>query len=470
MGEFAKHWRRTVRRGRLTLGLVLAVLTMACTQGRPTGGVRSSDTPPIPQPTHAQLAAAKLAGLPVAPESERVDIAGPTFSDPTNITNPLFPINDLRSAILSGRVDDKPFHTETTLLPETRIIEWAEGEVVKTRVSQYVAYLDGRLQETALDFYAQADDGSVWYFGEEVFDYRDGAIFSTEGTWLAGRDGPPAMIMPGDPQVGDVHRAENIPGVAFEEVAITTVGKTVEGPTGPVKGALVGRELHDDGTFSDKVFAPGYGEFFSAHEGDVEAMALAVPSDALHGPVPEDLDTLSGEADGVFQATRSRRWRVASVGLKELSAAWDHYGKSDVPPRLAREMNRAVASLTAALRSRHQAPAGTAAIDVAQVARDLRLRYEPPADIDLARMKLWARQILVDAGTKDLGGLTGDVATLEWTRERIAHTLAKVDVVRIDTHLLALNGSVADEDFEAGSTAAQRLIHTLAGIGSASTR
>ncbi len=52
--------------------------------------------------------------------------------------------------------------------------------------------------------YAQADDGSVWYFGEDVFDFRDGAIVVTEGTWLAGRDGPAAMIMPADPQVGDV--------------------------------------------------------------------------------------------------------------------------------------------------------------------------------------------------------------------------------------------------------------------------
>ena len=128
-----------------------------------------------------------------------------------------------------------------------------------------MAYIDGRVEEVALDRYAQADDGSVWYLGEDVLDYSNtkGLIDGTAGTWLAGRDGPPEMIMPADPQVGDVHRAENIPGVAFEEVTIKRIDRTVNGPTGPVKGAMIARELHDDGTHSDKVFAPGYGEFFS---------------------------------------------------------------------------------------------------------------------------------------------------------------------------------------------------------------
>ena len=149
--------------------------------------------------------------LPLAPESERVDIAMPTFSDPMNVTNPLFPVSRQESVLLLGQVEGEPFRTEVTLLPETRIIEW-EGQQVEVLVSQYVAFLGGSITEVAYDLYAQADDGSVWYLGEDVFDFRDGAIVVTEGSWLAGRDGPAAMIMPGDPQVGDVYRPENAPG------------------------------------------------------------------------------------------------------------------------------------------------------------------------------------------------------------------------------------------------------------------
>jgi hypothetical protein len=68
----------------------------------------------------------------------------------------------------------------------------------------------------AIDRYAQADEGSVWYFGEDVIDYVNGAAAFTEGTWLAGRDGPPAMIMPAKPKPGDVFRVENVIGIVFE--------------------------------------------------------------------------------------------------------------------------------------------------------------------------------------------------------------------------------------------------------------
>ena len=255
--------------------LASGVLAAGC------GGSEASQTEAprtIPQPTEAQLEAAGLADLPLAPESKRLDLEAPTFSNPTEITNPLFPVSDLHSVVFSGVVENKPFHTETTLLPETRIIEWSEGQQVEALVSQYVAFIDGRIEELALDYYAQADDGSVWYLGEDVTDFNaDGLSDGTAGSWLAGREGPPEMIMPADPQVGDVHRAENIPAIAFEEVEVKTIDKTVPGPLGPVEGAMVARELHDDGTYSNKVFAPGYGEFFTAHGGEVEALALAVP-------------------------------------------------------------------------------------------------------------------------------------------------------------------------------------------------
>ena len=163
----------------------------------------------------------------------------PAFSDPTKITNRLFPIADLESALLLGVVDGQPFRSETTLLPDTATVV-LDGKPVEVLLSQYAAYLNGRITEVAVDRYAQADDGSVWYLGEDVYDYEGGTVVVSEGTWLAGRDGPPAMIMPADPQVGQVFRPENIPGIVFEEVTITKVGQRMDGPLGPVEGAIVG--------------------------------------------------------------------------------------------------------------------------------------------------------------------------------------------------------------------------------------
>ena len=444
----------------LLVGSAAAVVAFAARDG---GSTAASESTTILQPTQAQLVASGLARLPLAPETERVDIAAPVFSDPTNVTNPLFPISELHSAVLSGTVDGKAFHTETTLLPDTRIIEWAPGQVAETLVSQYVAYLGGRIEEVALDYYAQADDGSVWYFGEEVFNYsEDGVIADTEGTWLAGKDGPPAMIMPADPQVGDVHRPENVPGSVFEEVAVKAVDATVDGPTGPVRGAIVAEELHQDGSTSDKTFAPGYGEFYSAHEGDVEAMALANPTDVLDGAPPAELGTLSARADDTFAAVQAGDWQAAAAEVEAATAAWMALREGQVPPRIATELSRALESLTRAVNTRDRARAGTAAIDVAQSALDLELRHRRPAEIDRARFELWARQILVDAAAGDLPDVVGDVATLEWIRDRFARDVDRVGLTRIDKHLLELRNAVNDEDLRGLAVDAARLRSTLA--------
>jgi hypothetical protein len=227
---------------------------------------------------------------------------------------------------------------------------------------------------------------------------------------------------------------------------------------------MVGRELHDDGAFSDKVFAPGYGEFLTRDGPDVEAMALAVPTDAAAGPMPAELKTMSASADRSFDALQSRDWAAAAAGARKASAAWRQYRAGEVPPRLATEMSRAIAALPRAIEKRDQPEAETAAIDVAQSTVDLELRHVPPAEIDLARFELWARQIQVDASVGDLGGVTGDVATMEWVRDRFAHILAPVDLTRIDAHLLELQGSVADKDLAAAREEATALRDALAGV------
>jgi hypothetical protein len=451
------------------IGLI-AALAIGCGGDSPSTRSADGSAPAtIPQPTRAQLEAAGLEKLPLAPESERVDIEAPTFSNPTEITNPLFPVSDLQSVVFGGKVDGKPFHTETTLLPETKIIEWAPGQQVEALVSQYSAFVDGRLEEVANDYYAQADDGSVWYMGEDVYDYdEDGFGDSNLGSWLAGREGPPEMIMPADPQVGDVHRAENIPAIAFEEVAIKTIDKTVPGPPGRVEGAMVARELHDDGTYSDKVFAPGYGEFYTAHEGEVEALALAVPTDALDEPTPPELEELSAAADDLFDASRSGDWQAAASSQKAAARAWEIFRQRQVPPRLARDMDRALGASADGIDARDQAEAGTGAIDVAQSALDLALRYSPQPQIDLARFDLWARQILVDSAAEDVGGVRSAVSTMEWVRDRFAHTLDSADLTAIDSSLVVIREGLLDDELAVTTEEAAHLRDTLAGIEPAS--
>jgi hypothetical protein len=412
-----------------------------------TTGEGRSNT--IPQPL-------VLDDLPTAPQGKRVDLATPSFSDPTSVTNPLFPISKQESVLMVGRVDSKPFRTEVTLLPDTRIIEW-QGQQVETLVSQYTAYLDGRIHEVAYDFYAQADDGSVWYFGEDVFNFKDGFIADTHGTWIAGKDGPAAMIMPSDPKVGDVYRPENIPGFVFEEVTVKSTDKTLDGPLGPIVGGLVVEELHMDGTTEDKTFAPGYGEFYTAGGGDVEALALAVPTDAASAPTPAELQTLSSGALDVFDAARSGNWDAASASVEKMSAAWETYRAGEVPKLIEPRMTDALGSLAEAVDARDAAQAQQAAIDASQWSLDLQLRNRPQTEIDRARFDLWAARLTVDAAAGDAAAVNGDLFTLDYIRDRILHTLDGAEATRVNSALEDLQTAVDEEDLVAASDAAKRL-------------
>jgi hypothetical protein len=350
-----------------------------------------------------------------------------------------------------------------TLLPQTRIIEW-QGQKVEALVSQYVAFLDGRIHEVAYDFYAQDDDGAVWYFGEDVFNFKDGVIADTHGTWIAGADGPAAMIMPGDPEVGDVYRPENIPGFVFEEVTVKAINRTLDGPLGPIEGGIVIEELHMDNTTETKTFAPGYGEFLTAGDGDVEALTLAVPTDARSGPMPIELVAMQRVAGDVFDAAQSKHWSAARAATRTIAASWETVRAGEVPKRLRPQMQRAIDALAVAVDRRKAPQARQAAIDVARWSLDLQLRNRPVSEVDLDRFDLWAAQLLVDAAAGDAAAVNGDFFSLDYVRDRIQHTLDERGRTRLNTNLEELSGAVADEDLGAAAEATRQLRETLAGI------
>jgi hypothetical protein len=389
-------------------------------------GLSACDNDSKPAEPKLPTACGTYDGEGCAPSQARVDLEPPTFSNPTEVTNPLYPISRLRSALLLGHVDGKPFRTETTLLSGTQTIVW-NGEEVEVRVSQYLAYLDGRIAEVALDRFAQADDGSVWYFGEDVFDYENGTVAATEGTWLAGREGPPAMIMPADPKVGDIYRPENAVGVVFEEVTVESVGQTVQGPLGPVEGAVVVDELHADGAHEEKTFAPGYGEFRTGGDGDLEALALAVPTDTAKEPMPSELSLLESGAVGVVELLRVDDAEAAKAVTRRLSSAWTALQQERQPQLVTERLDTRLVALTKAMQSGKRRVATQAALDVAQSVLDLQLRYRHVPVVDRERFHLWTQQLRVHAAAADRGGVAGAVAVLEWIRGRFAPGRRELD-------------------------------------------
>ena len=92
----------------------------------------------------------------------------------------------------------------------------------------------GEVIEDTDDWYAQDEDGNVWYFGEISKQFEDGELVSLEGSWKAGvDDAKPGIIMPADPQEGDIYRQEFFLGDAEDMGAVVSRGdESAEVPFG----------------------------------------------------------------------------------------------------------------------------------------------------------------------------------------------------------------------------------------------
>ena len=379
------------------------------------------------------------AGAGVGGQERRVDLAPPVFTDPTPITNPLFPISSQRRVVQLG-TSGLPARAEITVLPRTKTIV-LKGKQVAAVVSQYVAYDEDRVVEVAYDFFAQADDGAVWYLGEDVNNYKDGKVINHDGTWLAGRDGPPGMIMPAHPKVGDVYYPENIPGLVFEQVTVQRAGQRVHGPRGAVGGAIAIQEKLQNGDLEQKMFAPGYGEFLAVTGDEVEAVAVAVPADAVPGRLPAELVGVTRAASRAFDAATAGRWVKAANETDRATAAWDAYSRRGVPRALHAAMSEALAGLAVAVDAQATALARSTALDVAQAGLDLQLRHRPVLQVDLALLGVRAQQVLIDVDAKDKAFVLGDYAVLETLRDRIVPFVDPAKAQRITTQIKAVRAA-----------------------------
>ena len=141
---------------------------------------------------------------------------------------------------------------------------------VEARVIRDTVTAGGKPVEVTDDWYAQDQDGNVWYLGEDTKEYENGKVSSTAGSFEAGVKGAEAGIaMPADPKPGMSYRQEYFKGEAEDKGAVVTVGEErVEVPFGFYdKDVLMTRDLvpTEPKVQELKFYAPGVGPLLSVH-------------------------------------------------------------------------------------------------------------------------------------------------------------------------------------------------------------
>ena len=179
------------------------------------------------------------------------------FSHPREISNPYLPLASLKQDIL----ENKSERVERTARPEIHKTFQIGGQTVEAlTVEDREFNANGELTEATLDYFAQDDDGNVYYLGEDVNTYKHGEISGHGGAWLFGKDTKkPGVLLPARPKVGDKFKSEDAPPITWEADEVVSLSETMTIPAGTFSNCLKIKERASDGATEYKLYAPGVG-------------------------------------------------------------------------------------------------------------------------------------------------------------------------------------------------------------------
>jgi hypothetical protein len=173
------------------------------------------------------------------------------------IDNPYYPLPVGRTLIYRGVKDGVTQIDRVHVTTSTKVIEGITATTIMD-----VAKHRGRLLEKTKDWYAQDDQGTVWYLGENTKAYEPDGTVDTSGSWQAGvNDAEPGIIMEADPRVPDAYRQEYLKGEAEDTAWIVIRGGSVTVPYATVHQVLTSLEFAriEPDVIDQKIYAPGIG-------------------------------------------------------------------------------------------------------------------------------------------------------------------------------------------------------------------
>jgi hypothetical protein len=179
-----------------------------------------------------------------------------TFS--TNVDNPFFPLQSGQQWVLVGKEGPDDLGLRITVLNGTESFYQQPNDGVPTIATLRMEETEWEDEngngvidagefviETSINHFAQTQNGTVCYFGEDVNIFLPEGGVSHEGAWRADAAGnAPGIFMPADPQQGMTFQQEVAPGVAEDRATIVAVGRSVKAPAGTFTDTIRVRDFN----------------------------------------------------------------------------------------------------------------------------------------------------------------------------------------------------------------------------------
>jgi hypothetical protein len=231
------------------------------------------------------------AGVVKAEPFELPSFDSDSFPDTPNINNPFMTLKPGAAFCYEAETEDGTETNEVTVTDCN--LEIAD---VNTIVVRDAVRLDDELTEDTYDFYAQDEEGNVWYLGEATKECEDD---NTDGTWNADEPGAePGIVMLADPIPGNTYMQEFLEGIAEDMGKVLRLNANVSEYCD--KDCLETKEWSplELGAVEHKYYArdlvPGIGGLVLVEELKgktvITELVEVVPSGAVSGNCPVDLE------------------------------------------------------------------------------------------------------------------------------------------------------------------------------------
>ena len=182
--------------------------------------------------------------------------------------NDFFPLQPGYRLEFKGGKTDLRF----TVLDQTKVIDGVTCRVIEEYQTE-----SGKLVEISMNFFAyNKKTNDVYYFGEDVDNYKDGKIVNHDSAWRSGVDGARyGLFMPAKPRVGDRFYQEIAPN-AKDRIQIESITETVTTKLGQYKNCVKFAETTplEPGVTDYKRYAPGVG---MVQDGELKLVKIHKP-------------------------------------------------------------------------------------------------------------------------------------------------------------------------------------------------
>jgi len=159
--------------------------------------------------------------------------------------------------ILKGKEGKDSSVLTITVLDQVKEIANTQTRVVEERETT-----NGKLTEVSKNYFAFCKEtGTVFYFGEDVDNYKNGVVVNHHGSWTAEGDFFPGVAMPGLVLLGARYYQELANGVALDRAEVVSLTESLKTPMGTFPGCLKTEETSalDPAEKEYKIYAPGIG-------------------------------------------------------------------------------------------------------------------------------------------------------------------------------------------------------------------